>query len=199
MAVDQVRLRITGTQPLIMHNNRGVNPREPLAQELKTITKKRNKTEEDLDAIARIEWELGLYHDPKIGPYLPSRVILAALREGGKKTKQGKLVVEAVLMDELMVRLDYDGPRDVDALFADVRFFDLRPVRVQQATVNRARPIFPSWSAEFTLTYDSESLDETDLVRIVETAGRRVGIGDYRPTYGRFDAEVRKGKKGSAA
>lgn len=204
MAIDQVRVRITGMQPLIMHSNRGVNPRLPEVQENKAIAKKgTRKTEEDLDRMARIEWELGLYYDPKIGPYLPSHVILAALRDGAKKTKQGKLIVEAVLMEELMVKLEYSGPRDLNGLYDDGRFFDLRPVRVQQATVNRARPIFPSWAAEFTLTYDSESLDENDLLRIIETAGRRVGLGDYRPTYGRFTMQViagaRNGRKEAVA
>ena len=199
MAIDQVRIRITGTFPLIMHNNRGVDPRLPLVQEMKAITKKRVKTDEDLDAIARIEWELGLYHDSKIGPYLPSHVILAAIREGAKKTKQGKLVLEAVLMDEPMARLQYDGPRDIEGLYKAEHFFDIRPVRVQQSTVNRARPIFHSWAAEFTLNYDNESIDENDLIHIVETAGRRIGIGDYRPTYGRFETSLRGSKKGVAA
>ena len=125
MAIEQMRVRITGTLPLIMHSNRGVNKRLALVQEKDTISKKRNKTEEDLDAIARIEWELGLYHDPVIGPYLPSSLILAALRDGAKKTKQGTLVREAVLIDEPMVELRYDGPRDVDSLYEDGRFFDL--------------------------------------------------------------------------
>lgn len=191
MAIEQLRVRITGVQPLIMHCNRGVNPRLPEVQESKAITKKgTRKTEEDLDRMARIEWGLGLYHDPRVGPYLPGSMILAALRDGAKKTKQGKLVVEAVLIEESLVKLEYSGPRDVDGLYEDGRFFDLRPVRVQQSTVNRARPIFAAWAAEFTLTYDAESINEYDLIRIVETTGRRIGIGDYRPTYGRFTMEV---------
>jgi hypothetical protein len=194
--INQVRLSIVGIQPLIMHNNRGVNPREPLAQQMKALTKQRTKTEDDLDAIARYEWELGLYHDTKIGPYLPDRLILATLREAAKKTKQGKLVVEAVFMDDPKVRIEYDGPRDIDGLAADGRFFDLRPVRVQTATINRARPIFhPPWSLELTLNFDPDVIDEADLIRIVETAGRRIGFGDYRPVYGRFTVtQTKKGK-----
>ncbi len=191
MATDHVRIRITGTHALIMHNNQGVNIRLPRVQEMKAINKKRNKTEEDFDALARIEWELGLYYDAKLGPCLPSTVILAALREGAKKTKQGKLLLESVLMDESMVKMEYEGPRKVDALYADGRFVDMRPVRVQTSRVNRARPIFPlGWSAEFTLTYEAELIDEGDLVNIVKTTGRRIGLCDYRPTYGRFDVQV---------
>lgn len=195
MATDQMRVRITGTIPLIMHSNRGVDPRLPLVKEMKAITSKRTKTEEDLDAISRIEWELGLYHDEKIGPYLPGFMIMACLRDAAKKTRQGKLVVEAVWMDDLLVRLEYDGPRDVDGLYNDGRFYDLRPVRVQQATVNRARPIFPSWSAEFSIFYDSEVIDASDLNNIIETAGRRIGLGDYRPIYGRFQAQILNGAR----
>lgn len=192
MAIEQLRVRIRGVQPLLMHSNQSVNPRLPLVQEMKALNKKRNKTDEDMDRISRIEWELGMYHDAEIGPYLPSFVILACLRDAAKKTKQGKLIVEAVWMDEMKVKLDYDGPRDMDGLY-DGGFFDLRPVRnpATRATVNRARPLFPSWSINFSLNYDAEVLDRADLARIVETAGRRIGVGDYRPTYGRFEAEVR--------
>src|SRR5258706_264418 len=84
----------------MMHSNRGVNPREPLAQELKAITSKRQKSEEDLDQIAYLEWQLGLYFKPGIGPYLRAEMVHACLRDAGKRSKQGKTVTEAVWIEE---------------------------------------------------------------------------------------------------
>lgn len=199
MAIEEMRLRITGKLPLIMHSNRGVNPREPLARELKTITSKRTKSEEDQDQIAFLEWQLGLYHDREVGPHLPPNMVIACLRDGAKKSKQGKTVVEAVWIDEPTIRLEYDGPRDIDGMYADGRFFDLRPASVMGRTVNRARPIFPQWAAEFTLIFDSEIIDAGDVLRIAEVAGQRVGLGDYRPTYGRFVVSQVNGAKGGRA
>src|SRR5258706_354722 len=111
----------------MMHSNRGVNPREPLAQELKAITSKRQKSEEDLDQIAYLEWQLGLYFKPGIGPYLRAEMVHACLRDAGKRSKQGKTVTEAVWIEEQEIPLEYEGPRDIDGLYADGRFFDLRP------------------------------------------------------------------------
>lgn len=190
MAFEQVKVRIVGATPLFMHSNRGVNPRDALVIELKKITGKRGtKTEEDQDTIARIEWELGLYFDKELGPVLKAEMIHATMRDAAKRTKQGKLVLESVWIDEPAVKLEYDGPRDIEGLYADGRFFDLRPARIQGRTINRARPIFLQWAARFTVSYDAEFIDHSDVLNILEQAGRRIGVGDYRPTHGRFTVE----------
>ncbi|HZC05355.1 MAG TPA: hypothetical protein VE338_06915 [Ktedonobacterales bacterium] len=194
MAVEEIQLRFTGKLPLIMHSNRSVNTRDPLVREMKVLTGKRVKSDEDLDQIEFLEWQLGLYHDQNIGPYLPANLILACLRDAARKNKQGKLVIEGVWIDALKVPLDYDGPRDITGLYGDEQFVDIRPARVQSSTVNRTRPIFTRWSVQFTVAYDAEILNRDDLVRIAETAGQRIGMGDYRPTYGRFVVEVLNGK-----
>jgi hypothetical protein len=59
---------------------------------------------------------------------------------------------------------------------------------VQRQGVTRARPAFASgWSAEIVLMsllpqYISPSL----LRRTLSDAGKLVGVGDFRPTFGRF-------------
>jgi hypothetical protein len=188
MALEKMRCTLTSRPDvaLMMHSNRGVNPRDPDVKKLKEVLKKRVKSEEDLDQIARLEWELALYHDAEIGPYLPAEMILACVRDAGKRTKQGKQIIEAVLIEESRIPLKYDGPRDIEALYSDGRFFDLRPARVMGRTVNRARGYFPKWSVSFTLTFYSELIDGEDVQRILTEAGLRVGIGDYRPYHGRF-------------
>ena len=67
-------------------------------------------------------------------------------------------------------------------------YIDRRRVTVQRAGVTRQRPAFnEGWSAEFELMvllpqYISPSL----LRRTLTDGGRLVGVGDFRPTFGRF-------------
>ena len=60
---------------------------------------------------------------------------------------------------------------------------DSRPV-VMPAThgrVMRHRPRFDQWAVQFTLSYDENLLSEIQVRRIVDDAGARVGLLDYRP------------------
>ena len=57
--------------------------------------------------------------------------------------------------------------------------------------VIRARPRFDEWCAEFTVEYDDLLLPKPEiLIEIANDAGRRMGIGDFRPQkngpFGRF-------------
>lgn len=67
-------------------------------------------------------------------------------------------------------------------------YLDTRRVTVQRAGVNRTRPAMRAgWTAEIELqVLTPEYIDETLLHDVVSTAGRLVGVGDFRPTYGRF-------------
>lgn len=191
MAIETITLRITGKQPLLMHSNRSVNTRDPLVREKNEIARRpaKSKTDEDIDRMNYLEWQLGLYFTPGVGPFVPAHALHACLRDAAKKSKQGALVTEAVWIDEQELPLLYEGPRDMDGLFANGNFFDERPVGVNGKTVNRVRPIFHRWALKATVTYDAEFINREDVLRIAETAGRRIGLGDYRPTFGRFLVE----------
>lgn len=65
---------------------------------------------------------------------------------------------------------------------------DRRRVVVQRNGVNRIRPAMRAgWRAEFELmVLVPEYIQTMDLQDAISTAGRLVGIGDFRPTYGRF-------------
>ena len=59
---------------------------------------------------------------------------------------------------------------------------------VQPTPVPRQRPAFlAGWRATFDLqVLLPEYIDSTMLHDVVGNAGRLIGIGDFRPTYGRF-------------
>lgn len=65
---------------------------------------------------------------------------------------------------------------------------DRRRVVVQRNGVNRTRPAMKSgWKANFELLVNlPEYIPPRDLHDVVSAAGRLIGIGDFRPTYGRF-------------
>lgn len=181
-------VELTGTLPLLMHNERLANPLDPAAKKLKVITSKRKKTDDDLEALSRVEFEGGLYHSDD-GPFVPSKWILSMIRDGARITKQGKDAIRAILLLETDLPLKYKGPRDIEGLW-NAGFFDRRMVGNQKARVLRTRPRFDKWGVSFTLQFDETVFDRVQIERILETGGRMIGLGDYRPVYGRFDVKV---------
>lgn len=184
---------LTGVTPLLMHNERLANPMDPAAQRLKALTGKRKKTDEDLRELARAEFDGGLYIDPKTGPFVPSQWIHSMLRDAAKLIKLGTAVTQGVTLFEDSFPLHYKGGapavngvrRTADWLWAN-GFYDQRMVGNQKARVLRTRPKFPEWRVTATIGYADSVFDERQLLAILELAGSRMGLGDYRPRFGRF-------------
>lgn len=65
---------------------------------------------------------------------------------------------------------------------------DKRRVVVQRSAVTRSRPALKAgWRAEFTIGVNlPEYISPTLLHDVLSMAGKLVGVGDFRPTYGRF-------------
>lgn len=65
---------------------------------------------------------------------------------------------------------------------------DRRRVVVQRNGINRTRPAMKAgWKVSFDIqVLIPEYVDPNSLRETIETAGRLIGIGDFRPTYGRF-------------
>lgn len=66
---------------------------------------------------------------------------------------------------------------------------DRRRVVVQRAAITRVRPAMrKGWKAEIQLMINiPEYIDQAFLLDTLSTAGKLIGVGDFRPTYGRFD------------
>lgn len=62
-------------------------------------------------------------------------------------------------------------------------------VTVQRNAVTRVRPAFlAGWSCEFDLmVLLPQYIDEATLNDVLVNAGKLIGVGDFRPTYGRFN------------
>lgn len=67
-------------------------------------------------------------------------------------------------------------------------YLDQRRVMVQRNGITRSRPaLLKGWTADFELLVQvPEYVPPSDLLDVLTNAGRLVGLGDFRPTYGRF-------------
>jgi hypothetical protein len=71
-------------------------------------------------------------------------------------------------------------------------------VQIQRNGITRTRPAFKEgWSTEASLMVVlPEYVDPATLYEVISAAGRLIGVGDFRPTYGRFQVtkfEIQKG------
>lgn len=186
----KVRLTLTGTAPLLMHNIQLADPLNPIVRAMKEISGKRKKTDEDLLRMAELEFKGGLYITDELGPYVPGVNVEKCLVEGARVTKQGKQVERGLFVTDNEVPLLYQGPRTAEALWANEDFRSRLAVKVSTSRVQRTRPIFRDWAIEVAAEVDPALLNLDSLRAIAVDAGSMVGIGDYRPRYGRFIVKV---------
>lgn len=192
----KIRIELQGTSPLLMHNPRMVDPEFDLNRQIKAITGKRKKTDDDLAQIEKLEWYGGLYTangDGVVRIVQPTAKVRKCLINTAKISKMGKMVERALSFSTLDVPLVYDGPKDIDAVFADKRFRSRLSVGVGGKRVMRVRPQFMPWAlAVEGLFVEDAGMNFDDLERIVELAGLVEGIGDNRVNgYGRFVGVVK--------
>jgi hypothetical protein len=187
----QFSLKIVGTSPLLQQAETLANPLHELTKAYKAVSGKRKKSEDDHLWLMRSEWEASMYFDPEIGPYLPAQNLESCIAEAGKINRLGKTIKQAVQVLTDRAALQYEGPRTKAEMWAmGGKFADVRGVAVVGKKIMRCRPIFLGWSASFDLAYMEDVIDRDDLIRTIEEAGRRIGIGTYRPRFGRFEVEV---------
>lgn len=75
--------------------------------------------------------------------------------------------------------LDTDGDKPL--------YLDMRPVVVNRARVVRIRPTFKSgWELAFGIEVIDDQISPELVQDVLTLAGKTVGIGDFRPKFGRF-------------
>jgi hypothetical protein len=193
----KIEITLTGTSPLLMHNPRMVDPEFELNRQIKALTSKRKKTDEDLRQIEKLEWYGGLYAESDGNGALvivqPTAKVRKCLVNTARISKLGKMMERALSFESLFVPLGYEGPRSIDAVFADKRFHSRLSVGVGGKRVMRVRPQFYPWALRLSgLFIEDAGMNVDEFERIVELAGLVEGIGDNRVNgYGRFAGAVR--------
>lgn len=192
-----VTFHLEGRTPLLMHNPQMVDPEFEINRQIKALTTKRKKTLDDLRQIERLEWYGGLYlangngHGGQV-LVQPTAKVRKCLINAGRILKLGKMIERSLSFASLDVPLQYEGPKDIDALWADRRFQSRLAVGISGKRVMRVRPQFFPWALTLDgLFVEDAGLNLDELVRIVELAGVSEGLGDNRVnSYGRFIGTV---------
>lgn len=184
MSYRKLTFKITGAAPLILHNGQTADPLNFHSKNIAEITGKRKKTDADHLEIARREWAAGMY-TANSKPCIPCQMWDAGLVAGAKKHKRGPQTKAGLYVEEHS-ELEYDGPRNPDELWT-VESFRLRvSVKVGTSRIMRTRPIFNKWGCKVTIHYQPNLLNAGEITSFITTLGDEIGLGDWRPRYGRF-------------
>lgn len=187
----KLRLKVTGTTPLMLNNPQTVNPFNEYSKLLKPLTSKRTKTEDDLMEISRIKFISCLYVSN--GAYvIPSSHFENSVINASKERKLGKKFERSfhVFSDCILDFKDKD--KTPEELYDIGTYVDIRAVGIKNVKITTTRAIIPDWSTVVECYYDETQIDEKEVIESFEIAGMRYGVGTYRRMYGHFKVKTIK-------
>lgn len=124
-------------------------------------------------------------------PMIPQPNLLRCLVDGGKFFKAGKKQITTKTESMLYSCLDIAGA-EIIIKHQQPWKVDTRPVRIPSTggRILAHRPMFDDWTLSFECQLDDSMLSAKLLREIIDAAGNRIGLGDYRPAckgpYGKF-------------
>ncbi len=135
--------------------------------------------------------ESKLYRGLNGKPMIPQPNLLRCLVEGGRFHKAGKTQLTTSKSSIMYSCLDIQGA-EIPIDHKEPWRVDTRAVRIPSTggRILAHRPMFDDWKMTFTAELDTTILSEKLLRAIIDDAGKRVGLGDFRPAtkgpFGRF-------------
>ena len=170
----EINVTVEGVTPLLLH-------RFSDAAQMAATSGARSSIANDSDAPTE-QAEQALYLDDEGVSGIPQPNLYRSLIDAGKYFKVGKskvttlkssIIPAAVGMRPMFLPIRSEGGWKVDT----------RPVRIPSTggRILRHRPCYDDWSLSFTLEYDEQMIGPKLLREIVDAAGARVGLGDFRP------------------
>lgn len=180
-----LKVKIEGVSPLLLHSGRTKDPTDKLTKEMRKITSKRNKTDADFEELKRLEFLAGLYFDADNKIYMPDINIERSIYEGAKLDRNGKKFLSGFMVNE-NAYLENGRIYTVDKILDKEQYYFTTSVSIQRNSVMRTRPRFNQWGLDFTCTYNESILNQSEVSDAIVKAGQLVGLGDWRPKFGRF-------------
>lgn len=181
----EVEIKLTGITPLIL------NRYHDAAAEAATSGSRLSSAAQDRGTPREIA-EKKLYTGINGDLIIPQPNLLRCLVDGGQFHKVGKSQVTTSSKSLL-----YGGALDIIA--AEILIVHSQPWTVDtravvipstKGRILAHRPRFDDWSLSFTMLIDPTIVGEKLMRQIIDDAGNRVGLGDFRPArkgpYGRF-------------
>lgn len=190
----KLTIQLTGIKPMLQKNGRLADPLDAWTLQLKELTSKRQKTESDLGQIYRTEARGSVYETADGNLGLPTQNVWRSIKDAATAFKRGKDIERGLIYDgEAIEPLLVAGQMvNVNDYLADDDNIFRKVVVVQRARTVRCRPIVRHWSTVHQFDLFEDVITPRDLIPILERAGRLVGIGDWRPIYGTYQAEVQE-------
>ncbi len=115
---------------------------------------------------------------------------------GGRgKTYKDRFRAHVFVTPEEVIHLNGNGPivapgRELLEEPTENLRVNLMRVVIQRAAVARARlEITTGWHLEFNIHVNDDIVHPDTVQTVLDYAGRAVGVGDFRPRYGRFQIE----------
>lgn len=174
-----VKMRIQGRQDILFHRWNDEEVQAKAAARKGSEEKKRDNL------------EAYVYRNDEGFICIPSRYLVRAVVEAGRnyqdprsKRRMAKdLVQAAVMADEILSPILIKGEP-----VKQWEYDDRQRVCIMRSAITRTRPAFKKgWQADFTLISLVPDLVTPEFLRkLVDCAGLLGGLGDFRPTYGRF-------------
>lgn len=170
----KIKIEISGLTPLLMH---------------KFVDESGEKRDKNLTP--REQAEKTAYLDENGKLYYPLRNIFSCIIEAGKFHKEGKnkvttarssLIPAGVMMEGLITYFKEPDHWEVDS----------QPVVIPSTggRIMQHRARLDNWKLEFILSLDTKMFNPKTLRAIVDDAGSKCGLGDFRPArkglFGRF-------------
>lgn len=185
-----IDVTITGTAPLLQHKF----PLETLHGLMDGARRKTGSVNYAQEWLATMYTRDGLLIQP--ATHIEAALVRAAsgFRIKGSRNKTYKDLMKAYVLvspDEIPHQRDdmpVPAPGPELALHpTDHLSVNVQRVIVARSAVARARlQISAGWDLDFTITVNDDQIPPDVVQTILVEAGRAVGIGDYRPRYGRF-------------
>jgi hypothetical protein len=169
-----VNVTIEGTTPLLCNRFTDAAQMKATSGNASTLTGDKGSPMEQAEA------KLYLGHDDK--PMIPQPNLFRCLIDAGKYFKAGKSKVTTQKSSIIPACVEIDGI-EIPIQHKEPWQVDTRAVRIP-STGGRIlchRPSFNDWRLSFTIRVDTELMSAKLLREIVDAAGRRVGLGDFRP------------------
>lgn len=203
--METIKAKIKGIAPILLHNGHLVDPRNPFTKEIDAAQKanKKDKSDAAFDALANCEWLGGLYTSQPIsfsrestkvevttdaeigvtGDMICRSIIKSAGRKEVTAFKAG------VIVDGFFPLHVGGKVATVKKAFQNPAHYFTIAAKIGQSKIMRTRPRFDDWSADIEIAYIPELVTRRDVMDALVRSGSIVGIGDWRPRFGRFAVE----------
>lgn len=186
--------RVTGELLHVVVTIKGITPllMNPVSNdELLKIRDKIKAPKGAPRATPREECDGKVYKDAKGQPYIPSNMLWSCLVSAGQhvrldgkrqiSTAKSTVLPQFMTIDDTAMSLNTPGWE-----------VDMRPGKNPNGgeLVVLCRPRFDVWSFKVKITIDTREIAEDKIRELFDIAGKRCGLGDYRPSrkgiYGQF-------------